>query len=94
MRSDYDGENSISEQNTLRVIRKWQIRDLVGRLLTYVEATYTDRTQREAQKDIIRSIVYPWFEQECKWDEITEKVDKFITEQLSDESTLPSPKVG
>jgi hypothetical protein len=93
MRSDYDGYNSIPgrDENELRVIRKWRVRDLVGKLLTYVEATYTDKTQREAQKDIVRTLVYAWFEQECRWPDIQDEVEKLIEKRMS--STLPDVHV-
>jgi len=35
---------------------------LLGRLLTYVDATFTDPEQRKAHKDIIRDIYYDWDE--------------------------------
>lgn len=31
---------------------------LVGKLLTYIDATYTDKEQRQAHKDIIKDLVY------------------------------------
>lgn len=31
---------------------------LVGKLLTYIDATYTDKEQREAHKDIVKGLVY------------------------------------
>jgi hypothetical protein len=97
MRSDYDGYNSYpgSEENLLRIIRTWQVRDLVGKLLTYVDATYTDKTQRDAQKDIVRSLVYTWFEQDCKWPEITDEVEKLINEKAKEwEAQESVPTVG
>ena len=33
---------------------------LVGRLLTLVDATYTDKEQRKAQKDVVKPILYNW----------------------------------
>ncbi len=32
--------------------------NLVGKLLTYIEATFTDPEQRKAHKDIVKQIVY------------------------------------
>ena len=49
------------ERNRLRVIRRYQLDNLVGRLLTYVEATYSDPQQRKAHKDIVKQLVYNWF---------------------------------
>lgn len=34
--------------------------ELVGRLLTIIDATYTDPEQRRAQKRIVKSEVYDW----------------------------------
>lgn len=34
--------------------------DLLGKLLTYIDATYTDQEQRKAHKDIVRQIVNNW----------------------------------
>ncbi len=39
----------------------WDYNDeqrLVGKLLTYIDATYTDQEQRKAHKDIVKDIVY------------------------------------
>ena len=33
---------------------------LVGKLLTYVDATYQDKEQREAHKQIVKNICYFW----------------------------------
>lgn len=36
------------------------VQKLVGELLTYVEATYTDPEQRKAHKDIVNKLVWDW----------------------------------
>jgi len=36
-------------------------RDIVGKLLTYIDATFTDKEQREAQKQLVKRTVYDWF---------------------------------
>lgn len=39
----------------------WDYNDesrLVGKLLTYIDATYTDKEQRQAHKDIVKELVY------------------------------------
>jgi hypothetical protein len=36
------------------------VQNLVGKLLTYVDATYSDQEQRKAHKDIVRNAVYEW----------------------------------
>lgn len=43
----------------IAVIAEWEDDNrLVGRLLTYVDATFTDIEQRKAHKDIVKDIVY------------------------------------
>lgn len=42
------------------VIRYNDIEQIVGRLLTYVDATYSDTEQRKAHKDIVKQLVYDW----------------------------------
>lgn len=49
------------DKNRPRVIRRWQLDNLVGKLLTYIEATYSDPQQRKAHKDIVKQSVYNWF---------------------------------
>lgn len=49
------------ERNRLRVLRRQQVDSLVGKLLTYIEATYSDPQQRKAHKDIVKQLVYNWF---------------------------------
>lgn len=43
------------------VIDGHHIDDLVGKLLTYVDATYQDKEQREAHKSIVRKTAWEWF---------------------------------
>lgn len=37
-----------------------ELRVLLGQLLTHIDATYTDREQREAQKSLTKNIVNEW----------------------------------
>jgi len=42
----------------------WNDRDesrLVGNLLTYIDATYADKEQREAHKDIVKKMAYGFY---------------------------------
>lgn len=43
------------------VINGHHIDSLVGKLLTYIDATYQDKDQREAQKKIARQTAWDWF---------------------------------
>lgn len=43
------------------VIDGSEIDSLVGKLLTYVDATYNDSEQRTAHKNLIRQTVWSWF---------------------------------
>lgn len=36
------------------------VENLLGKILTYVDATYSDPQQRKAQKDLARQTVYDW----------------------------------
>lgn len=36
---------------------------LVGRLLTYIDATYSDKEQRQAHKDIVKDTLYGYFQE-------------------------------
>lgn len=37
------------------------VENLVGKLLTYVDATFSDKKQREAHKDLIKQAVWSWY---------------------------------
>lgn len=37
-----------------------EIRNLEGRVLTFIEATCTDREQRESQKSMMRNLLWSW----------------------------------
>ena len=53
------GDNARPVSDTTAVI--WDYVDenrLVGKLLTYIDATYTDKEQREAHKNLVRDVVY------------------------------------
>lgn len=34
--------------------------DIIGRILTYVDATFTDQEQRKAHKDIVKKLIWDW----------------------------------
>lgn len=84
MRVDYEGPLGGHDHNTLRLIRKFSVRELVGELLTYVDATYQDKEQREAQKDIVRNIVYRWFDNSFFGQEVLDKVEALLEEMFPD----------
>jgi hypothetical protein len=51
---DFPGEDN-------QVATIWNFADenrLVGKLLTYIDATYSDKEQREAHKNIVKDVVY------------------------------------
>lgn len=80
MHSDYTGIGP--DSNLLRVVRKWQVRELVSDLLTNVDATYSDPVQREAQKQIIKSTVYRWFDVACNdMPELNQDVQEFLNQR-------------
>lgn len=49
----------------------WQnLRDLEGRLLTYIDATYADKEQREAQKSILKNVLRNWMYENTSRDSV------------------------
>lgn len=38
-----------------------EVYDLVGKLLTFIDATYQDKQQRDAQKTLLKHTVYDWY---------------------------------
>ena len=47
--------------NGIVVSRDLEIANLVGKLLTYIDATYTDIEQRKANKRIVKDTIYTWY---------------------------------
>lgn len=45
----------------IKVGRDDELSRLVGKLLTYVDATYTDLEQRKAHKQIVKNTIYEWY---------------------------------
>lgn len=41
-------------------LKTYDISELEGKLLTHIDATFSDVQQRKAQKDIIRSLIWNW----------------------------------
>ena len=69
-------------QNRLRLVRRFQVDNLVGKLLTYIDATYSNIEQRDAHKSIVKQTVYKWFG-DCAlddWDEdeLQEKISEVL----------------
>lgn len=52
--------------HTLPKVTFQDVGGLVGRLLTYIDATYSDVQQRKAHKHIVKSIIYNWHHENCK----------------------------
>jgi hypothetical protein len=44
------------------VIRYERINDLMGKILTLVDASTADAAQRKAQKDLFKMVVWAWYE--------------------------------
>lgn len=53
-----DDSENIPAHATGTIVERRDINALVGQLLTYVDATFSDPEQRKAHKDIIKQIVY------------------------------------
>lgn len=52
-------QNIGGDTNTM-VLEYADEQNLLGKLLTYIDATYTDQEQRKAHKDIVRQVVNNW----------------------------------
>ncbi len=52
-------ESPSGDVNTV-VLQHRDVNYLVGQLLTYIDATFTDPEQRKAHKDIVKEKVYSW----------------------------------
>lgn len=56
------GKGSIEDQNKCGCLINWdELRDLEGKLLTYIDATFIDKEQREAQKSLVRNLIREWY---------------------------------
>ena len=49
-------------------------------MLTYVDATYSDKEQRQAHKDLVRHHVYRWFDVECDLPDLQRAVKEVVDE--------------
>lgn len=49
------------------------VNHLVGELLTTIDATFTDPTQREAQKTITKETIWDWYYDTCRMWEVGDK---------------------
>lgn len=80
VRTDFDKESDgsfrASDQLT-PAIRYERINDLVGKILTLVDATFTDKDQRKAMRDLFMQICWDWYTGQS--DALTEswRLDKF-----------------
>lgn len=80
------------EKNRLRVVRRWQLDNLVGRLLTYIDATYTDPAQRRAHKDIVKQSVYNWFVDVGNMGFGDSRLEAIVTNAIDDQQVIDSEK--
>ena len=58
-------------------VNTYDISNLEGKLLTFIDATVLDKEQRKAQKDIIRQMLWEWIFTNRKG-----KAEVFIGEKL------------
>lgn len=59
--TDLNGETR-SNDDLAPVIHYGSINHLVGKLLTMIDATVTDKEQRQAQKDLFKQIAWDWYQ--------------------------------
>lgn len=65
IRTDFDpaSDGSVRASDDLDpVISYERINDLVGKLLTMIDATFTDKEQRQAMKDLYKQIAWDWYQ--------------------------------
>lgn len=80
VRTDFDKESDgsvrVSDQLT-PAIRYERINDLVGKILELVDATFVDKTQRKAMRDLFMRACWDWYNGQT--DQLTEpwRLDKF-----------------
>lgn len=46
-------------------VKTYDISNLEGKILTFIDATFSDTQQRKAQKDIMRGIIWDWIIPKC-----------------------------
>lgn len=56
-----DGSKRVSD-GLNPVVRYERINTLVGKLLTVMDATFTDLEQRKAMKDIVKQVAWDWYD--------------------------------
>lgn len=64
IRTDFDVESDGAKRVNDEidpVMRHEAINGLVGRLLTVIDATFSDLEQRKAQKDIVMKVCWDWY---------------------------------
>lgn len=57
-----DGIVLLETEGVKCMINFEEVDTLVGRLLTYIDATFTDTIQRKAQKDLVKQTVRGWYD--------------------------------
>lgn len=73
------GGEAIMYHSSATIVSGHDIDNLVGKLLTYIDATYSDKDQRNAHKDIARQTVWDWFNHH---DRNGNKTIRFAQEQV------------
>lgn len=53
--------------NTKALVDHGDLDSLIGRLMQYIEATYQDKEQRDAQKGIVKSLAREWLTHIYDW---------------------------
>ena len=86
----------MSKQVTERVpilvkLEVYEVNNLVGKLLTIIDASYTDATQRTAVKQLIKNVVWDWAEQDRTAMDIN--VLKEIEKHAVPTPTMPDPRL-
>lgn len=54
------GAGSISPSEMIYIFQNWQISELEGKVLTFIDASVADAVQRKALKDLLRPMIWEW----------------------------------
>lgn len=62
--TDFDNNKGLLPNGSYPCLNDKSFNELYGKLLTLVDATFTDVVQREAHKNIVRSTLSEWYDKQ------------------------------
>lgn len=63
MKKIYKGDEPVNPDNQLYLICGYRMKGVEGEILTLVDASVADPTQRKAMKDIVRKTLWVWIQE-------------------------------